>query len=129
MSRDLQKIKCGDSVRLADGTMHEISSIQHVHNRYQLVGVSGWQFGIESLELEQPGSAYRHSQDRAAADSVRAIEWSNKAAAEKERADKAEARERELVALLKKLAPSAWNGGEQLIDKLLASLYPKEETK
>ncbi|MDH6674443.1 hypothetical protein M2277_005139 [Paenibacillus sp. LBL] len=67
MSKDKQKIKKGDSVILRDGSIHEISSIQDVHNRYQLVGVSGWQNDIDSLVLVQPGSAYRYWQLQAAA--------------------------------------------------------------
>ncbi|MEC0241997.1 hypothetical protein P4H66_19525 [Paenibacillus dokdonensis] len=65
-------IKRGNSVRLTDGTIHEISSIQHVHDRYQLVGVSGWQYGIDQLKVEQPHAAYRYWQDKAAAERERA---------------------------------------------------------
>jgi hypothetical protein len=51
-------IKKGDSVKLPDGTIHEISSIQYVHDRYQLLGVSNWKYGINDLVLTRPQAAY-----------------------------------------------------------------------
>lgn len=105
-------IKRGDSVKLPNGEIHEITSIQHVHNRYQLLGVSGWQYGIDSLVLKQPGAAYRY--------------WQDQAAAEKERADKAEERERQLLLMIK-AADERISGIKTHHDLLLASLYPLEK--
>ncbi|WP_088832707.1 hypothetical protein [Paenibacillus tyrfis] len=44
------EIKRGDPVRIVK-TIYKgvIADIQYVHNRYQLRGVSGWQYGIDRL--------------------------------------------------------------------------------
>jgi hypothetical protein len=76
MSDKQPKIFIGDSVLLPDGTIHEVSDIQYVHDRYQLVGVSGWKHGIGSLVLKFTGTAYMY--------------WKDQASVEKERKDKAE---------------------------------------
>lgn len=44
------KFKSGDPVMLPSGIVQELTSIQYVHNRYQLYAVSGWQYGIENLQ-------------------------------------------------------------------------------
>jgi|GEM_PF-6144698 hypothetical protein len=45
------KINKGDVVKVApSGTYGIIVSIQEVHNRFQLYGVSGWQYGLDKLE-------------------------------------------------------------------------------
>lgn len=44
------EIKRGDPVRIVETiSKGEIADIQYVHNRYQLRGVSGWQYGIDRL--------------------------------------------------------------------------------
>lgn len=46
-----QTIKANDKVKIkSEDTFGIITDIQHGHNRYQLLGVSGWQSNIDNLE-------------------------------------------------------------------------------
>ncbi|MBY0011481.1 hypothetical protein [Paenibacillus typhae] len=45
-----RKYKAGDPVMMPSGLVTEITDIQYEHNRYQIAGVSGWQYGIEHLQ-------------------------------------------------------------------------------
>lgn len=126
----VRKIKCGDSVILPDNTIHEISSIQAAHDRYQLMGVSGWQYGIDSLVWVQPGTSYLY--------------WKTQAKNEKERADTLlGANQMYQVELVESLGREAklreaieeevkkgiiWGdyNRAKVLRELLASLYPEE---
>lgn len=45
-----EKMKIGDSeVTISTGTEDKIIDIQYEHNRYQLKGISNWQYGIENI--------------------------------------------------------------------------------
>ncbi|MDF2715763.1 MAG: hypothetical protein K0R28_2688 [Paenibacillus sp.] len=46
---DPNQIKVGDSVIIAPDARGIITDIQHVHDRYQLRGISGWQYGIANI--------------------------------------------------------------------------------
>ncbi|HEY2492701.1 MAG TPA: hypothetical protein VGI33_07315 [Paenibacillus sp.] len=48
--RDWQKLKRGCPVIMPSGLVTELTDIQYEHNRYQLEGLSGWQYGIENLQ-------------------------------------------------------------------------------
>ncbi|OMD85674.1 hypothetical protein BSK49_19350 [Paenibacillus odorifer] len=44
-----RELKRGDPVIMPSGLVTELTDIQYEHNRYQLEGLSGWQYGIENL--------------------------------------------------------------------------------
>lgn len=44
------KLKRGCPVIMPSGLVTELTDIQYEHNRYQIEGVSGWQYGIENLQ-------------------------------------------------------------------------------
>lgn len=47
-----RKLKAGDPVMLSSGLVTKLTDIQYEHNRYQLLeAASGWQYGIENLQL------------------------------------------------------------------------------
>ena len=62
-----QTIKVTDKVKIkSEDTYGIISDIQHEHNRYQLIGVSGWQYNIGNLKKvtdEQFLEAYKELED------------------------------------------------------------------
>lgn len=150
--REKQKIVRGDSVLLPGGTVHEILKIQEVHNRYQLRGVSGWKYGIETLVLRPPGEAYRYWQDQATAEKERAdrleseletayneVEKLQKeyarldetAASDYDQLTAAEAREKKLREAIEQALSWTWDCGEnnmfEVISILQSAIHPLEK--